>query len=228
MPRDTIKEKEYFDAFIEEETDTIIQFQNDVRDGKVAENRINAIYEKIHQLRLEILIAKYSRGDSVEELKPIFDVLWKRWDEVFDPLFYSKIVQMISLAVLFNIDACDIQNKVKRYFEAGSYDWLIKYLSIADRVAGKEIDLTMYLKTYKTLQEMVMEDQVNSQGLKKYLAKWYQRHSGCGWYNTHKYEDMMIYCGYWSFEAGAVAKIFGIDDEELKENKYYPYDLVHF
>lgn len=37
-----------------------------------------------------------------------------------------------------------------------------------------------------------------------------------------------LYSGYWSFESGAVVKILGLDDNELEDVKYYPYDLVHF
>ncbi|MFR3583138.1 MAG: PoNe immunity protein domain-containing protein [Coprococcus sp.] len=36
------------------------------------------------------------------------------------------------------------------------------------------------------------------------------------------------YYGYWIYEAGAICKILRLDDEELKEQQYYPYDLVHF
>ncbi|WP_149023628.1 PoNe immunity protein domain-containing protein [Listeria rocourtiae] len=37
-----------------------------------------------------------------------------------------------------------------------------------------------------------------------------------------------IYSGYWSYESGAIAKVLQLDDEVLKEVKYYPYDLVHY
>lgn len=37
-----------------------------------------------------------------------------------------------------------------------------------------------------------------------------------------------IYYGYWSFEAGAIAKILNIDDDSIKNISYYPYDLVHY
>ena len=36
------------------------------------------------------------------------------------------------------------------------------------------------------------------------------------------------YYGYWIYEAGSICKILRLDDEELKEQQYYPYDLVHF
>ena len=37
-----------------------------------------------------------------------------------------------------------------------------------------------------------------------------------------------IYYGYWSFEAGAIAKKLHLDDTSLKNVPYYPYDLVHY
>ncbi|MDD7379168.1 MAG: DUF1911 domain-containing protein [Lachnospiraceae bacterium] len=39
---------------------------------------------------------------------------------------------------------------------------------------------------------------------------------------------MGAYYGYWSFEAGAIAKILNLDDSSLKDVPYYPYDLVHY
>ena len=31
----------------------------------------------------------------------------------------------------------------------------------------------------------------------------------------------------WAYEAGAVAKILDLEDGALKEQRYYPFDLVH-
>lgn len=64
--------------------------------------------------------------------------------------------------------------------------------------------------------------------LKKYLAEqWYEIHSECAWYNSHNSKQNTYY-GYWAYEAGAISKILKLNDEELKEQQYYPYDLVHF
>ena len=43
----------------------------------------------------------------------------------------------------------------------------------------------------------------------------------------HKAKEKLYY-GYWSFEAGAIAKILNLDDSNLKNVPYYPYDLVHY
>lgn len=61
--------------------------------------------------------------------------------------------------------------------------------------------------------------------LQQYLAGiWYQDHRDASWYDSHK-SSANTYAGYWSFEAGAIAKIYGVQDS--REWPYYPYDLVH-
>lgn len=63
--------------------------------------------------------------------------------------------------------------------------------------------------------------------LKDYLQeKWYEIHRDCAWYDSHKLGKSTYY-GYWSFEAGAIAKILNLNDSSLKNVPYYPYDLVH-
>ena len=70
------------------------------------------------------------------------------------------------------------------------------------------------------------ESQNAKDNIQHYLEfEWYR--ADCGCYENHK-SDMNIYYGYWSFEAGAVAKIIGIDDANMQDFDYYPYDLVHF
>ena len=56
---------------------------------------------------------------------------------------------------------------------------------------------------------------------------WYVGHKNMGWYDIHKAKEKLYY-GYWSFEAGAIAKILNLDDSNLKDVQYYPYDLVHY
>ncbi|EIN8848795.1 DUF1911 domain-containing protein, partial [Listeria monocytogenes] len=46
-------------------------------------------------------------------------------------------------------------------------------------------------------------------------------------YESHDYHEK-IYSGYWSWESGAIAKILQLNDNDLKNLPYYPYDLVHY
>lgn len=56
---------------------------------------------------------------------------------------------------------------------------------------------------------------------------WYDKHSDAYWYNSHLSPND-TYCGYWCFEIAALVKIFKINDTKLRDNQYYPYNLVHY
>lgn len=81
---------------------------------------------------------------------------------------------------------------------------------------------------YELLEEVITSDKENAvKLLKNYLQKkWYKAHNEMSWYNSHKSKND-TYCGYWAFETGALVKIPGLNDEELKDVPYYPYDLAH-
>jgi hypothetical protein len=65
------------------------------------------------------------------------------------------------------------------------------------------------------------------QRLKQYLEKeWYKGHANSGWYDNHKSKHA-TYSGYWCWESGALVKALGLEDSSLKEQLYYPYDMVH-
>ncbi|EHD5683104.1 DUF1911 domain-containing protein, partial [Listeria monocytogenes] len=85
-------------------------------------------------------------------------------------------------------------------------------------------------QNFKTLQELVQlddkEEMINK--LKYYLEnEWYKIYDDTGWYESHDYHEK-IYSGYWSWESGAIAKILQLNDNDLKNLPYYPYDLVHY
>ena len=82
---------------------------------------------------------------------------------------------------------------------------------------------------YDCLKSILENDEKRAcEELKEYLQKkWYEIHRECAWYDSHK-SSKNVYYGYWSFEAGAIAKILNLDDSSLKDVPYYPYDLVHY
>jgi Domain of unknown function (DUF1911) len=47
------------------------------------------------------------------------------------------------------------------------------------------------------------------------------------WYDAHKGPEGGEFVGYWCFESAAVVKACGIDDKEIREQQYYPKDLLH-
>ena len=83
-------------------------------------------------------------------------------------------------------------------------------------------------KLYKELFKLtqISDAQEAKKALKDYMEKWYTLNNDAPWYNSHLKKN--CYRGYWAWEVAAVAKIMHIDDSDLRDNPYYPYDMVHW
>lgn len=224
--RDNLKNLQYFNDFINEDSARIEKFTNKLINGEVKEERIIPVKSKVHELRIGLMIARYSRGDEVSILEEEYLKLLSDWEEVWKPEYYNKNLKMISLAVLFNIDTVRAK-KIKDMLEKSNIqDWLLNYfLHSLDSEIKVENKKLIFPNDFTTLQRVVFEED-KIELLKRYLTKeWYNEDCDC--YEAHK-SKQNIYYGYWSFEAGAIAKILGLDDSELKDVQHYPYDLVHY
>ena len=190
--RDKIKDIEYFNTFINEDLARVKKFSDKLENGEVKEDRILPVKSKVHDLKLGIMIAGYSKGDELTLLEEEYLDLLAEWEEVLEP----------------------------------EYDWLYNFL--LDSLDGEQIEVSkemLFPNTFTTLQRVVYEEN-KIELLKKYLNNdWYNEDCGC--YEAHK-SKQNIYYGYWSFEAGAIAKILKINDTQLRDTQYYPYDMVHY
>ncbi|ULJ61608.1 PoNe immunity protein domain-containing protein [Wielerella bovis] len=66
--------------------------------------------------------------------------------------------------------------------------------------------------------------------LHQYLKKWYKEMVGMNdlEYNSHLDPEQNGYCGYWAFEAAAIAYLDEVDDTEFYQYPYYPKDMVEW
>ena len=110
--RDTIKDIKYFNTFINEEQARVKKFSDKLKNGEVKEDRIFPVKSKMHDLKLGILIAGYSKGDELSILEKEYQGLIDDWEEVWEPEYYNKNLKMISLGILFQADSAFAQ-KVK-------------------------------------------------------------------------------------------------------------------
>lgn len=64
--------------------------------------------------------------------------------------------------------------------------------------------------------------------LNTYLKDWYREMVGMSdlEYQSHLDPEQNGYCGYWAFEAAAIAYLDDLDDTELRQSPYYPKDMV--
>ena len=229
--RDILMNEQYFCEYIQEETERINKFLTKLENNEVREDRIYSVRKKIDSIKFGILISKYSYGEDVSKLETEFVQLLEDM-----PLYwnnnssYVDMLWMMSLAILFDVSKdqfCVLANLVDKYnCNDALLDFLTKYKKqgIIENINGK----FLYGFPYEKLTDVV-SDKVNSVAkLREYLEKyWYVGHKDMGWYDIHKTKEKLYY-GYWSFEAGAIAKILDLDDSGLKNVQYYPYDLVHY
>ena len=219
------KDEEYFNAYIEKEKARIEKFLNWIEIGETPAGRIPAVKSVLIDIKTDIIIGKYSRGDDLAPMKDEYTEVFKEWLPLFSTESYNVLLRMISLGILFGIDDELLDKASELTAQAGFKDWLISFLLQGRKDSEKiSTDKFLFKKKYLPPLKSFVENK-NIDDMKLYLSKWYN--TNCGYYGAHKSTEK-LYCGYWSFEAGAVAKILGIDDEQIKDAKYYPYDLVHF
>ena len=224
--RDKIKDADYFNKFIEEDTARVNNFIGKLERGEVDKERILPVKARTHDLKLGILTAKYSRGDDLLLLERNYLELLDEWEAVWESDYYNKNLKMISLGILFGADKAFAKKIIEMLEDANINDWLLFFL--LDSWAGLEENedkKLLFPKSFSRLQKVVSED--NKAGLlKEYLSKdWYNKDCGC--HEAHK-SKQNIYYGYWSFESGAISKVLSLNDDDLKGVPYYPYDLVHY
>ncbi|GAB2023803.1 DUF1911 domain-containing protein [Pseudolactococcus yaeyamensis] len=231
--------QEYFEAYISRQEKGISKFTNWLENNDRPEDleRIERLYSGITANILNIVVARYSRGDKVSEIKPQMDEFIQRAlksEQAHES--YNGVLFPLSYCILFNepeewrtkFRSSFFKNPTKKIPEV---DGLLDFLTTGQKNDGKLI----WEKQFNRLWQAVLSDTPEEQNkhLTDYVTRWYGAKKGEFWYNEHKkssIENMNFstYNGYWSWEAGAVAKLLNIPDENLKDHPNYPYDLVHF
>jgi hypothetical protein len=81
---------------------------------------------------------------------------------------------------------------------------------------GKVADKLIFPKNYQTLHDAIDAPENKRPSLLKKRIKLYEKH------------DYNEYTPPWDFPLTAVVKAFGMDDEWLRDNPRYPWELVHW
>ena len=169
--RDQIKDREYFNEFLQEEQARITRFSDKLANSEVKPERQLAVKTKIHDLKLGILTARYSRGDELSALEGEYAELLKSWGEVWEPDNYNKNLKMISLGVLFEGDIV-LAKETKAMLDAANIDdWLLSFLlcSWTDiEMENKDVDL-IFPKDFSLLQKVVLTHN-RRESLQEYLS----------------------------------------------------------
>ena len=214
--RDNIKTKEYFDEYILKMLNGVKRFEDNIAAGEYKEDRILSVKDYILQKKMGIIIAKYSRGDSIEEIKREFETIIGLFCEAWDDTVYDSNISFASLSYLLGIESDKIdliRNKLKK---SKIYDPLMEYILTGDKSNLDENQLS-FPRSYKKIIKAINDE--DKEALLKYLRGWYKNHLRSAWYGTHESKTPYVYY---------IAKRLGFSDDDLKNEQYYPYDLVHF
>lgn len=231
MVRDRIKNQEYFEKYIGELYDDINFYKEKLSKNEVKPERLASVKWNLRQSYLHLLIAKYSAGYELNEIKNDFielqPLLVETW-EIDDSII--TLYWVYSLFILLEVKEDIIKSFDDIIISYNIKDALLNFFRNYINTQRFSMDDFFIPKNpYPLLKEIIRSDNKKELIISYIRKEWYKgpANSCQYWHDSHKSMNN-TYFGYWSFEAGAIAKILGIDDSDLKDEPYYPYDLVHY
>ncbi|EBF5847696.1 DUF1911 domain-containing protein [Listeria monocytogenes] len=233
--RDTRKNMQYFEEYLFEEEKRLINYKNLVNEVKHKFPNDSEKHRKVYGMVLNLSIFKlsamYSMGTDINLIKKYYYEVVVYMKKGWSYKSYNTMLWMVSWGILLDASSEVMESLHELQSKSKKEDFLIDYLFHANnsnwKINTKEL---LFPKDFKTLQELVQlddkEEMINK--LKYYLEnEWYKIYDDTGWHESHNHCEK-IYSGYWSWESGAIAKILQLNDIDLKNLPYYPYDLVHY
>ncbi|MBP3199869.1 MAG: DUF1911 domain-containing protein, partial [Butyrivibrio sp.] len=222
--KNTIKEIE---QLLEDEKQGIQRYPNKNMD--IIELEKNGIPIDLRDL----FDAQYSADKVVMPYEDIVSMIIEYTVEnEFTQSGYINVLRQISQAILLEMEKEKLQVLVDKLDKDEYNDILIDYLLSAYGIKrAYKSDKYFREKPYiiaGRICEVAQHDKQKAKAmLEEYITKEYLKgHDDLDWPNAAK--KWSLYRGLWSYEAAAIAKLFEIDDSELKDNPNYPYDLAHY
>jgi len=242
--RDKVKDHKYFERQLERNLQSkVITEQALIESVENNNNQVDRtfLYWSLAQNAYYNIEIKYSMGGCIKELQT--DYLnslddFRHGCDINDPIYF-EILNRVALGILLKIPNEKFRllvEYVKRVDEeTNPNDWtadMLLWFMLNSHLEDNERKSyaqalafpCIYMGLYKVTQ--TTEKEKTKKALNEYLDKWYNLNKNAPWHNTHLRSNG--YTGYWAWEVAAVAKIMHIDDTDLKDNPYYPYDMVHW
>ena len=144
---------------------------------------------------------------------------------------YERSLQLISIAIL--IGRLDLFERLVNIIDPSYRSEDALYEEIVGKIQPGRANLEEWYhdQPYRTLLDAIdAEDKQSAANLlSQYCKIWYPAFKSCPWHNSHLSITSTegAYFGYWAFEAGAVAYLYGIDDSQIN-HMVYPKDLVAY
>lgn len=231
--RTKLKNQKYFETYLELNDEDIEFYLQGLNSGETAKDRIPAVRRQIFTTSLHSVIAKYSAGFPIEEMKSDFTQVignlndgWQNDNSAISFDNYVLMLWMLSLGRLLEIDTNEF-SKIVEVLDRSKRSDRIYDLIISDVLKDREISQNILFESQFGFLLELFETR-NIAVLQSNLEKaWYGNMKLAYWYDNDKNKNDVFF-GYWSFESGAIVKILRMDDSSMKNQQYYPYDLVHW
>ncbi|WP_413817483.1 PoNe immunity protein domain-containing protein [Pseudomonas sp. P9_31] len=237
-----------YENFLKEHDELIEFFKTNQFKSDSALEEASQRAKYFQTLSLDKLLATYTAGENIDSLIPLLEDLIEKYEvrqkalaayqgvPNISPLAidnwpnqYEEAVQVISLCVLLH--RTDLLSRfVKLIDEAGYAGDDTLYEDLLKKVLPDRHDVDeWYHDVYTPLIQAIYSDSKGeaSKLLKKYCQQWYPAFEQAPWHDTHLQGEDGVYVGYWAFEAGAIAFLYGIDDNTI-DHMVYPKDLVEY
>lgn len=197
-------------------------------DNKI-KSRFNLVLNRYY---FDLIKSMYSLGESYQEIEKVVNNYIETTCEYWTTnRGFETLLNTVSIVVLFKVSG-DTLEKLKLLLTAGDGEKIVndivinELINYLDSSFGRKDGIILHSWIEDDIVKIINAEKTNrSKQLKEYMNAWYSKHNGNTWCGTHE-NDNENYAGYWSFEAAALAVVFGIDDSDLKDTDYYPYDLV--
>ena len=227
----------YYDNSVKEGIEEVVQLEEDLKKGiqrytAPTEEILGNWLRGLCQDSRKLFMAEYTYGKDCKEIEEHYRKAYKYALQVgYDNFGYVNMLHYITAGILFEIPKEEMQKLVDLIDDAKVDDLLFDYFVNAYGLERKfKSTKLQQKKTYFRVLEIVETAKTDKKAASKILEiyiekEWLKGHAAYGWTTFHMKPS---YCGLWSFESGALAKILKLDDESIKDNNHYPYDLVHY
>ncbi len=236
--RDKEKDELYFSKRFNQDSENLKEiindFHNDIEIGEHPEEFNIEIYK--YQIFVDAFYkfySGYSYGLAFSELLPDIKLIIRLLIETKEDTEsnYEDMGLVLYFIIIGHqyefLDEC--KKLLKRSVDRDFYlDSIMQYLDSSWEISTEKIN---WPKEMKPLVEVIQLSKTDKNSavhrLKKYLEK--------EWFKTLK-EGLITnqqlekgrYRGYWCLESAVLVKTLKLDDTELKDCKYYPYDMAHY
>ena len=210
---------EYFAVKMTEAREDIIEFEGFIKTlDPTNVDGIHLINYKLSALYINCIKLDFCLNKPCNEVLSDYMECLKYFKEAGTTDSLYTIVDIVSLGVMLSENKADYYEMLKEAVancEVSSDGMVVFMMNYLDNATEP------VTKSRLNYFNSIMDDEDKTAALRKAQKSWYSKHRGAHWYDSHKSAHSVFY-GYWSFDIAAMAKIYGISDDEFKGMAFYP------